>query len=86
MAQTNKLFTVPQLADLLGVSRVTIWRKVRSGEIPAQNVGGMNLISQEEISHVLSKNITQAEKDAIDEAVRKGIADFSEVFKELARE
>jgi len=31
----NKYITVPQLANLLGVSRVTVFKKVKAGEINA---------------------------------------------------
>jgi excisionase family DNA binding protein len=36
---TSAFYTVAEVASYYGVSRQTIWREIRSGEIPAVRVG-----------------------------------------------
>lgn len=40
LQRLNTLLTVDEVADRLGVSRSTVRRKIRSGEIPALQLGG----------------------------------------------
>ena len=42
MAQ--EFYTVKQLASVLHVSAITVWRKIKSGEIPAVRLGKRILI------------------------------------------
>ena len=78
--------TIPQLAEMLGVSRVTVYKKVKSGEIPAIRVGHAYLISNDEIKKVLSKELTEDDKKRVDEAVDKVIKEYGEVLKRLGDE
>lgn len=34
-----KMVTVDQAADMLGVNRMTVYRRISDGEIPATNIG-----------------------------------------------
>lgn len=78
--------TIPQLAKILGLSRVTVYRKVKSGEIPATKIGHAYLVSNEEISKVLSKELTETAKKRIDNAVKKTVKEYWEVLKLLGKE
>ncbi len=37
-------FTEQEMADYLGVNRLTVWRWIRAGKIDAQSIGGVVLI------------------------------------------
>lgn len=78
--------TIPQLAKMLGVSRLTVYRKVKSGEITATKIGHAYLISNEEISKVLGKELTKNAKERIDSAVKKTVKEYGEVLKRLGSE
>ncbi|MFQ5863495.1 MAG: helix-turn-helix domain-containing protein [Candidatus Brocadiales bacterium] len=78
--------TIPQLAKMLGVNRTTVYRKVKSGEITATKIGHAYLISNEEISKVLGKELTKNAKERIDSAVKKTVKEYGEVLKRLGSE
>ncbi len=78
--------TIPQLAKMLGLSRITVYRKVKSGEIPAERAGHTYIISDEEISKILGLKLSEQSKRRIDKAVRKTVKEYGEVLKLLGRE
>lgn len=78
--------TIPQLAHLLGVSRITVYNRVRRGEIPATKIGGMYVISDETVHSVLGRTASDRAKYRIDSAVRKVVREYGEVLKKLGRE
>jgi excisionase family DNA binding protein len=39
MAEEKEFFSVQEVADKLGVSKDTIWRRIRAGELPHHKVG-----------------------------------------------
>ena len=62
--------TIPQLAKMLGVSRVTVYRKVKSGKIPATKIGHTYVISDEEMDKILGNQLSEDAKKQIDDAVK----------------
>ncbi len=47
-------YTVPEVAELLGISRSSAYECVRRGEIPALTLGRRVLIAKAAIDHLLS--------------------------------
>lgn len=61
---TNELMSIPRAADLFGVSRTTMWKWVKSGEIEAiVTPGGHHRISRETIDRFLQKCRTESRLD-----------------------
>lgn len=81
-----KYITIPQLAKMLGLSRVTVYRKVKSGEIPATKVGHTYVISNAEISEILGEELSEKSKKKIDKAIKKVFQEYGETLKLLGRE
>ncbi len=81
-----KYITIPQLAKMMGVSRVTVYRKVKSGEIKATKVGHDYIVDDKEIQRLLSQDITEADKRRIDKAVKKTVEEYGDVLKWLGKE
>ena len=61
--------TIPELAKLLGLSRIAVYNRVKKGQIPAVRVGHNYAIRQADVRRLLSSELTQADKRRIDEAV-----------------
>ncbi len=78
--------TIPQLAKLMGISRVTVYRKVKAGEIPAVKVGHTYVISESEITKVLSRKLSPEGKKRIEASVNKVVKEYGEVLKLLGKE
>ena len=82
----EKYLTIPELAKLLGVSRIAIYNRVKKGQIPASKIGKTYVITDHTIANILGKEVTRSEKKRIDAAVRKTVEEYGEVLKKLGRE
>ena len=78
--------TIPQLAKMLGVSRITIYRKVKSGQIPAKKIGHTYVITDDEIQRILSKELTSRDKSKIEKLVKRVVEEYGETLKLLGKE
>lgn len=82
----GKYLTVPELAKVLGVSRIAVYNRVKKGEIPATKIGKTYVITDRTIANILGKEVTKEGKDRIDAAVRKTVQEYGEVLKQLGKE
>ena len=81
----EKYITIPELAKLLGVSRIAIYKRVKKGQIPAEKIGKTYVITYRTIADILGKEVTSRGKKRIDAAVRKTVQEYGEVLKQLAK-
>jgi excisionase family DNA binding protein len=82
----EKYITIPELAKLLGVSRITIYNRVKKGQIPATKIGRTYAITDKTIANILGKRVTEKGKKVIGDAVHKTVKEYGEVLKQLSRE
>jgi excisionase family DNA binding protein len=82
----EKYITIPELAKLLGVSRIAIYNRVKKGQIPATKIGKTYIITDQTIANIVGKKVTMGGKKRIDAAVRKTVHEYGEVLKKLGRE
>ena len=78
--------TIPQLAKLLGISRIAVYKRVKNGQIEATRIGKNYLIPKKYINALLGKSLTVEDKKRIDAAVIKTVKEYGEVLKLLGRE
>ena len=52
---SNKLLTVNEVANILRVSNMTVYRLVKSGQIPAIRVGKNYCIKENDVNDYLSR-------------------------------
>ena len=55
-----RLLTVNEVADLLRVSRMTVYRLIKTGEMPALRVGRSYRLREEDVDTYLSARYTEA--------------------------
>ncbi len=84
--EKHAYLTIPQLAKILGVSRIAVFKKVKKGEIRAIKIGRAYAIPKNTISGILGTTLSGPAKKEIDKAVRKTVKDYGEVLKLLGRE
>lgn len=82
----KEYLTIPQLAELMGISRIAVYKKVKSGQIKAVRIGRTYAISKKVISNILGNELTPQLKKKIDKAVKKTVNEYGEVLKLLGRE
>jgi len=83
---TEKYITIPELAKLLGVSRIAIYNRVKKGQIPATKVGRTYVITDQTVADILSRKVTAERKKRIDAAVDRTVREYGEVLKLLGKE
>jgi len=82
----KRYVTIPELARLLGVSRIAIYNRVKKGQIPATRIGRTYVITDQTVAYILGKEVTRRGKSRIDAAVRKTVQEYGEVLKQLGKE
>ena len=82
----EKYITIPQLAELLGLSRIEVYRRVRKGQIKAEKIGRMYVIRDTEVAHILGKKLTAKDKGQIEKAVKKAVKEYGDVLRKLGEE
>ncbi len=78
--------TIPQLAQKLGESRVSVWHKVKSGKIPARKVGAQYVIKAKDANVVLGLSLTNEQRVWIRDVVGRVVKEYGPVLKKLSRE
>ena len=82
----KQYITISELASLLGISHVAVWKRVKKGQIKAEKIGNMYVINDKELAYILRKKPTAKDKDQIEKAVKKTLKDYGEVLKKLGEE
>ena len=77
--------TTAQLAKALGISRVAVFKKIKSGEIKAVKKGRNYVIHHSDIPS-LGNNLSDRDKKLIDKALNKTIHEYGETLRLLAKE
>ncbi|HIJ72237.1 MAG TPA: excisionase family DNA-binding protein [Planctomycetes bacterium] len=78
--------TIPQLAKALGISRIAVYRRVKSGAIAATKVGRTYVISDRTVNEILGKALSQKTRDGIDKAIDCTTSEYGQVLKWLSKE
>ncbi|MDI6777990.1 MAG: helix-turn-helix domain-containing protein [Patescibacteria group bacterium] len=82
----KKYLTTAELAKLLGISRIAVFKKIKSGKIKAKKIGRNFFIDRKNIGGILDGTLTEKKKNEIDEAVRKTVREYGETLKLLGKE
>lgn len=57
-----ELFTVAEVAEMARISRMTVYRMVRSGELPALRVGSVYRVPRSAVEELMSRFVEYTEK------------------------
>ena len=82
----NKEFlSTTELAKLMGISRVSVYRKIKRGDIKAIKAGRNFIIKKSDLGGVLDRELTRAEKDRINKIVDRVIEEYGEALEMLSK-
>ena len=79
----KQYISIPQLAEILGISRIAVYRKVKNGQIKAVRIGRNYAIPKKFISGLLGSELTAAHKRSLDRAIRRTVKEYGEVLIKL---
>lgn len=82
----KELLSTAELAKILGISRVAVFKKIRNGNIHAEKVGRNYVVSRDELPKVLGKVLSEAKKARIESTIKRAVTEYGEALKKLSRE
>ena len=82
--QAKRLYSLTEVAKILGVSRVTVFNKIQSGELRAHKIGNNYVIDGVDI--LFENNLPSNVKTDIEQVVKRAIKEYGEAFKRLGKE
>jgi excisionase family DNA binding protein len=84
--QRKDFYSVKELADILKISRISVFRKIKNGEIKGRKVGRNYVIPQSEVEQFVTLELTEKVKKEIEKGVSAVIRQYGEVLKKLGKE
>jgi len=79
----KKFLSTTELAKMLGISRIAVYKKVKSGKIKATKIGRNFIIDKRDLGEILGKELSKKEKLEVEKAVKKTVAEYRETLKLL---
>jgi excisionase family DNA binding protein len=79
----KEYLSIQELATKLGVSRIAVYKKVKSGKIAAIRIGRNYAIPVEDIT---GEKVGKKGEQLIDGVIKKTLANYSETLKLLGKE
>jgi excisionase family DNA binding protein len=84
--EQKKFLSTNELAKMLGISRVAVFKKIKKGEIKATKIGRNFIIDKNDLGGILGNALNLKQKTEIDNAVMKTIREYGETLKLLGKE
>jgi len=81
--ENKDFYATTEIAKILGISRVAVFKKIKKGDIQARKIGRNFVIPRTEVESILGKELTEKQKKIINEAVDKAFKDYGPALKML---
>jgi excisionase family DNA binding protein len=72
-----------ELAKILGISRIAVYKRIKAGKIKAKRIGRDFIIDKKDLGNILGRELTKEEKTEIEKAVKKTVEEYGETLKLL---
>ena len=79
-------FTVTELANILNISRVAVFKKIKNGQIKAEKIGRDYVIFKKDLNGIVCDELTDKLKREIEKGVAKVVEEYGDVLKKLGKE
>ncbi len=83
-ADKKEIYSVTEVAELMGISRTHVLRKIEAGEIAATKVGKTYIINKGDLPGIY-RRITDKDKKEVETAVDRTLAEYEEVIRKLGK-
>lgn len=85
--QVNKDYlTVKELSELIGISRVAVFNRIKLGKIKAEKIGRNYIIQKKDLDGLLKSGLSDIGKKEIEAGVKKVLHEYGETIKMLSKE
>jgi len=84
--KNNHFYSVTEVANILGISRVAVFKQIKKGKIKAEKIGHFYAIPKTEYSLSAHNVLSEKQKNVLEAGVKKTIKDYREVLEKLGKE
>ena len=87
--KNKEYLSTMELANILGISRIAVFNKIKNGQIKAQKIGRNFIIPKKEadrLQNLDTNKLDNQTKQIIKKAVNKTIKDYGETLRMLGKE
>jgi len=79
----SEYISATEAAKLLGISRIAVFKRIKSGQLKAEKVGRNYIIKIDDLGQIFQEKISKEKKQTIDKAIKKTIKEYGEALKKL---
>ena len=80
------LFSTTEIGQMLGISRIAVFKKIKAGEIKATKAGRSFVIHKNDVPAILGTALNNEKKASIERAVRRTVREYGETLRLLGKE
>ncbi len=84
--EEKKYVSTAELAKLLGVSRIAVFKKIQSNKIKAFKIGRNYVIPIEEFWSAMGTFISPEQKKEMDAVVKRAVQEYGDALRKLGAE
>jgi excisionase family DNA binding protein len=84
--ENRELITTAELAKILGISRIAVFKRIKRGQIKAIRVGRNFVIPKDSLPEVLGQVLSKKNKREIETAVKKTVREYGQTLRLLGNE
>ena len=81
----KEFLSTTELAKLMGISRTSVFKKIKKGDIRATKVGRNFIIAKKDLGGILNEELTLKQKAEIEETVDRVIKEYGETLELLSK-
>lgn len=85
MTQKN-FYSTSEIAQVLGISRVAVFKKIKQGKIKAEKIGRNYAIPKSEYLSITGKILSTDDKNFLIEGIKKTIKEYGYTLKKLGND
>lgn len=82
----KKYISAVELAKILGISHVAVFKKIKAGQIPAQKIGRNFAIPADAVNGLLQTPLGKKQKTDIEKAVERTFHEYGQTLRLLGKE
>ena len=80
------MYSTAEVAHILHLSRIEVFRRIKSDRIDAQKIGRNYVISHDSLMEAMEKTLGVHKRQEIEKAIDKALEEYKDVFIKLGKE
>lgn len=82
----KELLSTAEIARILGITPVAVFKRIKSGKIKAEKVGRNYVIRRQDLPEILGTVLTPNQKKEIETGVKKVVKEYGETLRLLGKD